>query len=101
MYGRILGFQRLERCPKWTPASTICLTRVVDTWATPGKGAPAMSHCGASRRRPTLGQVIRPGLATPGVGPIEPGEPCSLSERTRSVNRQCVAAKLGGVGTCA
>src|SRR5438105_6820834 len=31
MYGRILGFQRLVWCPKWTPASSSCF-RV--TWAT-------------------------------------------------------------------
>ena len=24
MYGRILGFQRLVWCPKWTPASSSC-----------------------------------------------------------------------------
>ena len=31
MYGRIFGFQRLARWPKWTPDSTNSFTRVVDT----------------------------------------------------------------------
>jgi hypothetical protein len=28
MYGRILGFHRLVRCPKWTPASSISFTLI-------------------------------------------------------------------------
>src|SRR5262249_41506590 len=35
MYGRILGFQRLARCPKWTPASIKSLTCTMATHCSP------------------------------------------------------------------
>src|SRR6187549_1504017 len=31
MYGRIFGFQRLARCPKWTPASISSFTCTIAT----------------------------------------------------------------------
>src|SRR5215831_20521691 len=35
MYGRILGFQRLARCPKWTPASIRSFTWTMATHCPP------------------------------------------------------------------
>src|SRR5262249_31482213 len=35
MYGRIFGFQRLARCPKWTPASIRSLTWTMATHGPP------------------------------------------------------------------
>src|SRR5262249_25311687 len=35
MYGRILGFQRLARCPKWTPASIKSFTWTMATHCPP------------------------------------------------------------------
>src|SRR5262249_38494477 len=35
MYGRIFGFQRLARCPKWTPASIKSLTCTMATHCPP------------------------------------------------------------------
>src|SRR6266487_1206592 len=35
MYGRILGFQRLARCPKWTPASIKSFTCTIATHCPP------------------------------------------------------------------
>src|SRR5687767_7863424 len=61
IYGRIFGFQRLERWPKWTPDSTNSLTRVVDT------NTPDVAHrlCVARSARsggdrPALARDFRP-----------------------------------------
>src|SRR5437588_12890156 len=35
MYGRIFGFQRLARCPKWTPASIRSFTWTMATHCPP------------------------------------------------------------------
>ena len=59
MYGRILGFQRLARCPKWTPASTKSFTKVDKT------NSSIMAH----RQSPSSGQLIeRVGGGRPAFG---------------------------------
>ena len=43
MYGRILGFHLLVRCPKWTPESRISLTTISDTLCSPDD-SPQPNH---------------------------------------------------------
>src|SRR5262245_32308069 len=59
MYGRIFGFQRLARCPKWTPASIRSFTWTMATHCPPG---PSWDATGPGVRTP-------PGPAVPARGP--------------------------------
>jgi hypothetical protein len=54
MYGSIFGFQREQRCPKWTPASTNDLTNSAVTMRfTPQSFGPAVytAHFRQPKRR--------------------------------------------------
>src|SRR3989442_1052825 len=57
MNGRILGFQRLARCPKWTPASIRSLTWTI---ATHGPPAPKAGHHWELWGRREMTILVRP-----------------------------------------
>ena len=72
MYGRILGFQRLARWPKWTPASINSFTKrrqnkLLNNGHT-GKG-PARRRSGRGGR-PAFGSDIGLEIRLPKPGPI-------------------------------
>src|SRR3954453_2782676 len=52
MYGRILGFQRLARCPKWTPASIRSFTWTMATQCPPAPGREVGDGNGVRERSP-------------------------------------------------
>src|SRR5688572_16714035 len=103
MYGRIFGFHRLERWPKWTPDSTNSLTRVVDTNETPKAHRLCVASSVRTGDSPALaGNSAK--KAGQNAGPFGEFEPCSLSESRQSVHPAHIArpswpgAEPGGLG---
>src|SRR5437588_12763750 len=79
MYGRILGSQRLARCPKWTPASIRSFTWTMATHCPPARRRirrfAVMQHtrpaAGPGATVPSLGGKVKKVIVSPGGGRVK------------------------------